>query len=339
MLDRTFGDESLKTALSWWAAQAGPPAHETGTAPLAATALLMHLRPPGRPCGGSGALSHALAARLASYGGVLRLGDGAAAIVGDGTTARGVRTASGDVIEARAVVSACHVMTTLDLLGDAGVEAARRRLRVGDGIGMVVRLVTDRLPDYEGAPADALVGMQLLARSRAQLRAAHADFVQGRPAGDPPLLVMTPTSTDPGLAPAGRHVATVWTQWHPRDLAEGGWDDVRDREGDRIVAALDGWSPGMADAVVDRWVQTPLDLERDLDLRRGNVMHLEMTLDSMFALRPLPEWSGYSGPRDRLYLCGASTHPGGGVSGASGRSVAAVVVRALRGRPWRRRRG
>jgi phytoene dehydrogenase-like protein len=150
--------------------------------------------------------------------------------------------------------------------------------------------------------------------------------------------VMTPTSTDDSLAPEGRHVVTVWTQWHPRDLADGGWDDVREREGDRIVAALESWSPGFADGVIERLVQTPLDLERELDLRRGNVMHVEMSLDAMFGLRPLPQWSGYRGPREGLFLCGASTHPGGGVSGMSGRTVADVVLRSQRGR-LRRRRG
>ncbi|MDQ1706606.1 MAG: hypothetical protein QOF18_2972, partial [Frankiaceae bacterium] len=133
------------------------------------------------------------------------------------------------------------------------------------------------------------------------------------------------------------HVVTVWTQWHPRHPAHEQWDDIADREADRIVATLDGWAPGAAASVLDRWVQSPLDLERELDLRAGNVMHLDMTLDAMFSMRPLPGWSGYRGPRRGLYLCGASTHPGGGVSGASGRSAAGVLLRDL-DRTARRRR-
>jgi phytoene dehydrogenase-like protein len=339
VLDRTFGDPALRTALAWWAAQAGPAPHEVGTAPLLATAVLMHLRAPGRPRGGSGQLSTALAARLASYGGTVRAGDGAAQILGDASTVSGVRTTSGEVIEARAVVAGCHVRTTLDLLDDPALAAARDRLRIGPGIGMVVRLLTDRLPSYGGQPPDGLVGMQLLARSRLQLRESHAALLTGRVPDDPPLLVMTPTVTDPSLAPAGRHVVTVWTQWHPYALADASWDVIRDREGDRIVDALDRWSPGMRDAVLDRWVQTPVDLERELGLHGGNVMHLEMSLDAMFGLRPLPEWSGHRGPWRGLYLCGASTHPGGGVSGASGRSAAQVVLRDLRRRRGSRVRG
>jgi phytoene dehydrogenase-like protein len=87
--------------------------------------------------------------------------------------------------------------------------------------------------------------------------------------------------------------------------------------------------------VVDRLVQTPLDLERELGLVGGNIMHVETELDAMFSLRPLPEWAGYRSPHPGLYLCGASTHPGGGVWGASGRNAARVVARDLR-RRWPR---
>ena len=330
VLDATFRDEGLKTALAWWSAQAGPAPHETATAPLLATALLMHLRPPGRPVGGSGALTQALARRLESYDGTIRLGDGAAAISSDGVT-----TTSGDRIGALAVVCATHVLTMLDLLG-ADTRAERRRLRVGSGLGMALRVLTDRLPAYANVDRDAHTGMLLLARSRRQLRAAHAQFLQGEVPSDPPMLVMTPTATDDSLAPPGRHVVTIWTQWHPRELSTGRWDDVRDRETTRLVDAFDRCAPGFAASVLETLLQTPLDLERELDLRGGNVMHLDMSLDAMFGLRPLPQWSSYRGPAG-VYLCGASTHPGGGVSGASGRSAARVVLRDLHGPRWRRR--
>ena len=167
--------------------------------------------------------------------------------------------------------------------------------------------------------------MQMLAASREQIRRAHGEFVAGDVPADPPLLVMTPTSTDDSLAPAGRHVVTVWTQWQPRMLRDGGWDDIREQQTQLLVDGVERVAPGFASSVLATHLQTPADLERELDLRGGNVMHLDMTLDAMFALRPLPEWSGYRGPAG-VYLCGASTHPGGGVSGASGRNAAAVVL-------------
>lgn len=333
LLDATFADERLKATLSWWAAQAGPAPHEIGTAPVLATALLMHLLAPARPRGGSGAVSEALARRLQSYGGTVRLGDGATSLTAS-PSGCAVRMASGDVVTARAAVAACHVLTTLDLLDPSGFASERRRLRTGRGFGIALRLVTDRLPSYSIDPIGVHNGMQFAVRSREQIRAAHSDFNRGDVPRDPPLLVMTPTATDPSLAPDGRHTVTIWSQWHPRHPSGETWQSIRGRETDRLVAAMEPFAPGFTATVQDAWLQTPEDLESDLDLRSGNVMHLEMSLDAMFSLRPLPEWSRYRGPRPGVYLCGASTHPGGGVSGVSGRNVAAVVTRDLKRGRW-----
>ncbi len=337
LLDAWFDDERLKTALAWFGAQSGPPTHEVATADLVGWTAMLHRHPPGHPVGGSGRLSEALAARLASYGGSVRLGDGAAALLRDGSRVTGVRTGSGDVLHADAVLAGCHVLTTLELLGDEALLAGgRRRVRVGDGVGMVVRLGTTELPRYPGAGPEAYRAMQLLARSRRQLRAAYGEFGAGHPPRDPPVLAMTFSAFDDTIAPPGRHNVTVWGQWHPYELAgDRHWDEVREREGRRLVEAVDRYAPGFAGTVEHMHVQTPLDLERELGLRRGNVMHVEMGLDAMFAFRPTPDWSGYRGPVGGLYLCGASTHPGGGVFGASGRSAARVLLRDRQPR-WRR---
>jgi phytoene dehydrogenase-like protein len=327
LLDKTFRDERLKSALAWWAAQAGPPPHEPGTAPMLATAVLMHRRALGRPRGGSGMLTVALARRLEQLGGVIRTRDGIVSLRRE-HDAWSLSTASGEQVTARRVMSACHVATLFELLGD---EANRAQLRIGTGMGMVLRVLTDRLPAYSIDVDGAHNGMQLLAPSRHVLRSAYGDFLRGEVPSDPPLLVLTPTATDPSLAPDGRHVVTIWTQWHPRDVS---WDDVRERETDRLIGIVERYAPGFAASVIDTFLQTPADLERELGLLNGNVMHLEMTLDAMFALRPLPGWSSYRSPLPGLYLCGASTHPGGGVSGASGRSAAQTLLKDIR--RWRR---
>jgi phytoene dehydrogenase-like protein len=333
LIDTQFDDPRLRAALQWWAAQSGPPPHALGTAPIAGTITMFHQQAAGRPRGGSGRLSEALAARLAASGGTLRTGDGATSIVAQPGRCV-VTTASGDQIRARAVVGACHAVETARLAGD---DEAARSVRVGHGLGMAVRFLTSALPGYGVDVPGLHTAMQLLVDSPEQIRAAYGDFLRGEPAADPPMIVMTPTATDPTLAPAGQHVVTVWAQWHPRELRAGTWDDRRREVGDRIIAGVDRWAPGFADSVIDRYVQTPLDLERELGLLGGNVMHVETELDAMFSLRPLPGWSGYRSPHPDLYLCGASTHPGGGVWGASGRSVAGIVVRDLsRGR---RRKG
>lgn len=336
LLDAHFTDERLKTALSWLGGQAGPPAHEVATADLVGWNTMMHTRAPGHPVGGSGQLTQALAHRFAGYGGRLRLGDGATSIPSAGGRATGVVTDSGERIEARSVLAGCHVMTTLELLGDPALLAdATRRVRVGNGIGMVVRLATRDLPRYPAATPESYRALQLIAPSRSALRSAYGDYSAGLPPRKPAALTMTFSAFDHTLAPAGKYNVSVWGQWHPYELSNGErWDDIRQREGEKLVAAVDAAAPGFADSVEAMHVQTPLDIERELGLRRGNVMHVEMGLDAMFAWRPLPEWSAYRGPYDGLYLCGASTHPGGGVFGASGRSAAKVLLRDRRPR-WR----
>lgn len=326
LIRRSFRDERLRAAVAWWAAQAGPPPHEVGTAPLAGTLALLHLRPAGRPRGGSGRLCEALAARIRAEGGTIRLADPVTEVTADGGGPRLVRTRSGDRIAARAVVLACHVVTSARLLGDV---SAADRVRVGDGVGMVLRLLTDALPRYAAGPPGSHTAMQLLVTDLRQLRSAYGDYLRGDPPKRPPLLVMTPTATDPTLAPPGRHVVSVWTQWHPYRLSEGTWQQRRDDVADDILATFEAWAPGITASVSDRLVQTPWDLEHELGLCNGNVMHVEEALDAMFWLRPAAGWHGNRTLYRRVYLCGASTHPGGGVWGASGRTVAGMVARDL----------
>ncbi|HWB66916.1 MAG TPA: NAD(P)/FAD-dependent oxidoreductase [Mycobacteriales bacterium] len=325
LLEQQFRDPHLRAALGWWAAQAGPPPHALGTAPTAGTLAMFHLRPAGRPRGGSGRLSEALVERLTRSGGRLRTDCAVTAIrpMNDGAE---VVTSAGEPIAARAVVAACHAVETARLLGD---DAAAGRIRVGHGLGMVVRLLTDALPTYRPDTAGVHTSMQLLVDSTDQLRAAYGDFLRREPPTDPPLVVMTPSATDDSLAPPGRHVVTAWAQWHPVTLATGSWDQRRDEAADAIVATIERWAPGFSGHVLDRVVQAPPDLERELGLVAANVMHVETELDAMFGLRPLPGWSAYRTPAEHVYLCGASTHPGGGVWGVSGRSVARIVHRDL----------
>lgn len=337
LLDGLFTDERLKTALSWLGAQSGPPTHEVGTADLVGWNAMLHRRAPGHPIGGSGMLSQALATRLSSYGGTLRLGDGAARIETTGDRVSGVRTQSGERIAARHVLAGCHVVTTLELLDNAAWRSRGAAVRVGNGIGMVVRLATTDLPRYPAATSESYRALQLVASSRNQLRSAYGDFTAGLPPRAPAALAMTFSAFDDTIAPPGRHNVTVWGQWHPYQLAGGAqWDAIGEREGTKLVEAVDAAAPGFAGSVEQMHVQTPLDLERELGLRRGNVMHVEMGLDAMFAWRPLPEWAGYRGPVAGLYLCGASTHPGGGVFGASGRSAARVLLADRRPSRWSR---
>lgn len=328
LLDEHFTDERLKTALAWMGAQSGPPTHEVATADLVGWNTVMHLRPPGHPVGGSGMLSVALQRRLESYGGRVVLGDPATGITVRGGQVRGVRTSSTEH-PADLVVAGCHVLTTLGLLGDAVASGVGRSVRTGNGIGMVVRLGTSALPRYPGGTGDEHRAMQLLAPSRQALRRAHGEYSAGLPPTEPAALAMTFSAMDDTIAPPGKHNVTVWGQWHPYALSNGeSWDAIREREGDKLVAAVDRVAPGFASSVEHVHVQTPLDLERELGLLSGQVMHVEMSLDQMFAWRPTPELAQQRVPGvGGLYLCGASAHPGGGVFGASGRSAAQLALR------------
>ena len=301
---------------------------------------------PGRAVGGSGSLSEALAERLRRLGGTIRLGDGAERIIVRDGVARGVETDSGERIAADTILAGCHVMTTLRLAGDDAfpsgfAERARRTIRTGNGIGMVVRLGTSGLPAYPGSLGGAEHhALQLLVPNRRFLREAHGDFLGGRTPRRPAALAMAFSAIDPTIAPPGKHNVTVWGQWHPYELAPGepSWDAQRERVGEQLVEAVEAVAPGFAATVEHAYVQTPADLERELGLVNGQVMHVEMSLDQMFQWRPLPELAGYRMPADGLYLTGASTHPGGGVFGASGRSAAGVILRDLAkaAGPWGR---
>ncbi|WP_324277374.1 GNAT family N-acetyltransferase [Blastococcus brunescens] len=341
LLDRWFGSERLKAALAWFGAQSGPPMSEPGTAAMVAWFALLHDVPPGHPVGGSGGLTAALRHRLESDGGRVVLGDGAAQLLtaDDGAGGRritGVRTVGGRRIEADAVVAACHVLVTRSWPGSTHHRPSptpTRRSATASGWSSA------RSPTHPGLPrrrprTGAPGAPAALHRPRgARLRARRL----GRRAAPalPVPLAMCFSASDDTLAPPGQHVVTIWGQWYPYALADGAdWDTLAESEAQRLVAAVDRYAPGFADSVQRLHVQTPLALERELSLLRGNVMHVEMGLASMFAFRPTPALSGYAVPGlSGLYLAGASTHPGGGVSGNSGRTSARVLLADRRALP------
>ena len=345
LIDETFESEEVRAALYWLAAQSGPPPEEIATGDLVGWQAMIHKDGAWRARGGSGALTQALARCLQALGGeivvdapVTRIAAG-----GGGGARYEVRTAD-QAYPARSVTAACHVQTTfLDLLDPALCPPELRHrvqhLRVGNGFGMIVRHAVHELPRYEGLPTDedgaspVHGSLQLLCPTRNYLRQAFLDYQRGEPPRDPAVLAMTFSALDPSLAPAGKHVLFTWAQYHPYQLANGEhWDQIAEREADKIYEVVCRYAPNMRGALIDRYIQTPLEIERKLGLLRANVMHLEMSLDQMFFFRPLPELSTYRTPLPGLYLTGASTHPGGGVFGASGRNTAQVVNHDLRRR-------
>lgn len=146
---------------------------------------------------------------------------------------------------------------------------------------------------------------------------------------------MTFSAVDPTLAPAGRHTLFLWGQYYPYELADGAsWDQIGQQEADRMLATLAKYAPNVVRAVEGQLVETPLYLERTLGLLRGNVMHLEMSINQMFMMRPALTMANYRAPLPGLYFTGASTHPGGGIMGAAGYNAAAAILHDLSRRPW-----
>lgn len=340
VIRQTFESPYVQAVIGWMAAQSGPPPTEPFSAPFALWHPMYHVSGIKRPRGGSGMLTRALAAMIESHGGEVRTDAAVDRILIERGKAVGVETADGQRITGRAVVSGAHIHTTMRMLGDQLPGKARSllsRSRIGNGFGMILRCAMRELPDYTALPSGGGKSagahhraLQFICPDLAYLERAYADFLAGKPSEDPALIAMTFSAVDPSLAPPDHHVMFLWGQYYPYELASGeSWEDIGDRVADRMLDKLAEYAPNAKDAVIDRLVETPLYLEQTLGLLRGNVMHLEMSVDQMFMMRPALSMSNYRGPLPGLYLTGASTHPGGGIMGSAGRNAAQVLLRDL----------
>lgn len=326
-----FDEPKLQTLIAWMAAQSGPPPTEPLTGPFALWHALYHEGGIARPEGGSGMLTQALRNHIEAHGGEVHTNAPVQEILVENGKARGIRVQD-HVYTSRIVCAATHARETFDHLlpPDHRPESADG-LRVGNGFGAMLRLALDRPVRYAAHPGDeARVGLQLLCRDLSQIRTAYGEFLGNRPASDPPIVAMTFSAVDDTLAPAHGEVLWLWGQYFPYDLASGqSWDTIADTVADRLISQFERYAPGIREHIVGRLFQHPEWLEQHLGLYRGNVMHLEMSIDQMFAARPALGLASYRGPLDGLYLTGASTHPGGGIMGASGRNAARVMLKDL----------
>jgi phytoene dehydrogenase-like protein len=162
------------------------------------------------------------------------------------------------------------------------------------------------------------------------LERAADDAKYGRVSEQPFLEITIPSISDPSLAPAGKHVMSVWMQSAPYHLKNGGWSKQRDALGDTVVNLIEEYAPGFKNSILHRQVLSPLDLERTYGLTEGHLYHAELALDQIFFMRPVPGWSRYHTPIDNLYLCGSGTHPGGGVTGLPGYYAAKEILKSLK---------
>ncbi len=336
LLDDWFEDDLLKGALGVVAVRhlaLGP--RSAGTAfgllhqQVGATAV-----PRGRPIisGGVGHIAWTLEVSARERGVEFRPGTSVEQIlVTDGGTT-GVVLDSGEEVPARAVVSGYDVRRTFsDLVDPLHLDpefvamTARVRYR---GVAAKVNLALGELPDFTGLDATDLRGTVVLCPGLDYLEKAYDHTTSGEVSDRPALELVIPSVSDPSLAPEGGHVLSAWLHYAPFHRRNGSWDESeREAIGDLALRMLQDVAPNRANAVVGREVLTPLDLQSRFGLTEGHVFQGEVALDQILFMRPVPGWSHYRTPVDGLYLCGPATHPGGGITGQSGRLAAMQVVR------------
>jgi phytoene dehydrogenase-like protein len=287
------------------------------------------------PRGGVGELSRALADSARAAGAEIRTGVHVTQITMRDDGAGGVALGSGEEIAAPRVISSADPRSTFLSLCDPSQLApefvnAVRNVRFR-GVWGKVNLALDSLPEFPGASRDGEPhpGSICISPSLNYLERAYDAAKYGRVSHRPYLDVRIPSVAQPGFAPSGKHVMSVHVQYAPYHLREGTWDAAaREALGDRVVAALAEYAPGLPGLVLHRQVLTPRDLEQGFALPEGHAYHGEMTLDQILFMRPVPECSGYRAPMPGLFLCGAGTHPGGAVAGAAGANAARAILKS-----------
>ncbi|MEM1413022.1 MAG: NAD(P)/FAD-dependent oxidoreductase [Pseudomonadota bacterium] len=338
-LDERFESEKLKRLIlsnSLYGKHGGP--YHPGTA----MGLLFHLLSggdadqqawQGHVIGGMGAISQALAGACEDLGVEIRTDHPVRSIDVHGGKVCGVTLDDDRHIEGRRVLSnADPKRTFLQLVSADALDESFRRdvaaIRM-DGPSGKVNFVLSEEPRVNGMPADRSRSQRALFTLVPTLQEAEDNYNAARRGEVPERLwvdCVLASNVDDTLAPEGRHMLTCFVQYLPYQLREGSWDDQRERLGDRVTELIGRFAPNVPGAVIARAVFTPPDLERRFGITEGNIFHGDINMAQMFFMRPLPRWSQYETPVDGLFLCGAGTHPGGGVTGAPGYNAAHRIL-------------
>jgi phytoene dehydrogenase-like protein len=339
-LDHNYESEKMKTmflANNVYGKHGGP--YQPGTA----MGLLFHLLSGGdhelqgfygHVMGGMGAITQALASSGQKLGVEIRTSSPVAHIDVRHGRARGVVLEDGTEIRARIVLSNADPKRTF-LKMVAASELPNEFLHSIRAIKMEgpcakVNLVLGEEPRFTGTSPDATPLERTFYTLVPSLEFAERCYDIAKFGEIPEELwvdCVVSSNADGSLAPPGKHILTCFVQYVPYHLREGNWDEKRELLGDRVVKKIAEYAPNVSNAILARQVLTPLDLERTYGLTEGNIFHGDLCLEQLFFMRPVSGWSQYRTPVDGLYLCGAGTHPGGGVTGAPGHNAAGQVWR------------
>jgi len=287
--------------------------------------------------GGMGSITKALAASFKDKGGEIRVGSGVAEVLVTNGRATGVMLENGDVLKARRVVSNMDVkrtfLKTVDEkhLPDAFVKRVKAfKIRGSSG---KLNIALDRAPKFTALPEGApnIKGDLHFTDSIEKMERAYDDWKDGHFSADPFQDMMIPTMIDPTMVPPGKHFMSCFVQYAPPKIEGNDWTDAdRDAFGATCLNQIEAHAPGFKASVLHVEVRTPRELEAEVGLTEGNIFQGELTFDQLLFNRPVPGWAQYRTPIKDLWICGSSTHPGGGVMGAPGRNAAAEMLRDMK---------
>jgi phytoene dehydrogenase-like protein len=280
-----------------------------------------------------------MAKAAASRGVEISVDAGVKEVIVEQGGARGVVLDSGETIRAGAVVANVNPRLLFEKLVPAGAAPAefeRRIRRFACGSGTFrMNVALSKLPSFSALPGDAPAEHHtsgiILAPSLAYMDRAFHDAREHGWSREPIVEMLIPSTLDDSLAPKGAHLASLFCQHANPVLPDGSsWDDRRDQVADVMIDTVERFAPGFRASVIARQILSPLDLERTFGLVGGDIFHGKLSLDQLFSARPMLGHADYRTPIGGLYLCGAGTHPGGGVTGAPGHNAAREIIRDMR---------
>jgi phytoene dehydrogenase-like protein len=293
----------------------------------------------GHAIGGMGAITQAMAAACRGVGVEIRTEVDVREVITEKGCAIGVITSVGESVNARAVVSNLNPKLLFGSLVAGSLLPADFRARMHDyrcASGTFrMNVALSELPRFScfPEPGDHLTAGIIIAPSLAYMDRAYADARAEGWSKAPIVEMLIPSTLDDTLAPEGKHVASLFCQHVAPELPAGrSWDDHREEVADLMIETVEHYAPGFKSSVIARTSLSPLDLERKFGLIGGDIMHGALSIDQLFAARPVLGNGDYRSPVAGLYMCGAGTHPGGGVSGLPGHNAAREVMRDLRPR-------
>jgi len=287
--------------------------------------------------GGMGAISQSLAGALQEHGGEIRLNAGVQKILVKNQKAVGIVLENGDELYANIVVSNLDAKRTFTQCMDEddlppGIFEKAKNFKIRGSSGKV-NIALSGLPKFTGVPNNRYVnrGGQAFVGSLETMERAYDDWKHGGWSKDPFIESVIPSAWDPTVAPPGKHWMSNFVQYCPSQLADGPWTpEKRNAFGQTVVDKIERYSPGFKDLIVHMEVRTPHEIEAEVGLTEGNIFQGELTIDQLLFNRPFPGYAQYRMPVKNMYMCGSSTHPGGGVSSACGANAAREILMDLR---------